>query len=322
MVAAQQQHVAVISGPVSEEDALYAREGAAHQSSLTALLAALARLGVRAEHVDPTSRAFRSTIEKFDVAFLNVHGPYGEDGRIQGFLDYLGIPYVNSGVMASAVGMDKLVTKAAFEYLRIPTPDCRLDEGAPATSLDSLPFMLKAADGGSSVGIELINDWSTVSEASERMRSRGFRRIFAEAFAPGRSVTVGVLERDGLPALLPPLEIVTERPFYDEASKLRGADGGAWYREPIGVGAEALARAGTYSERIYRFLECRGAVRVDFVISDVDEVLALEINTAPGLQVHSNLATAAAMAGIAYDDLILILLQSACQRANHLPWGR
>lgn len=321
-VDARSQNVAVVSGPVSEEDALYIREGDREQSSLSALLESLAGSRVAAEHVDPTGPTFVSEIARFDVAFLNVHGPYGEDGRIQGLLDYLAIPYVNSGVVPSAVGMDKLITKAVFEYLDIPTPATSLIDGSPSVVLNSVPFMLKAADGGSSVGIELVTDWSSASTACDRIRARGFERIFAESYIPGHSVTVGVIEQDGKPQVLPALETVSDRPFYDEQAKLAGGDcGGTWYRQPLDIDPSVIALMRAYSERVYTFLECRGAVRVDFMATEAGDVFALEINTAPGLQPHSNLPTAALLAGITYDQLVLSLLQSACTRGNHLPWS-
>lgn len=313
------QRVAVVSGPVSEEDALYLREADPQSSSLAALLESLRRSEVHAEHLDPTSSTFVRDVEAFDAVFLNVHGPYGEDGRIQGLLDYLAIPYVNSGVAASAIGMDKLVTKAVFAYLGISTPATPVTDGTPGVVLDEVPFMLKAAGGGSSVGIELVTRLQDAADAHDRIRSRGFERIFAEAFVPGRSITVGVLEHGGRPTVLPALETVHDRPFYDEQAKLRGDDVGTWYREPYDLDPRLVEEMNVASERIYTFLGCRGAVRVDFMVTD-GAVLALEINTAPGLQPHSNLPAAAQLAGIDYDTLVLSLLESACRRGNPLPW--
>jgi D-alanine-D-alanine ligase len=318
--------VAVVSGPVSEEDALYLREGDASSSSLTAILASLGRSGVRSAHVDPTRLDFVESVREVDVAFLNVHGPYGEDGRIQGLLDYLSIPYVNSGVCASAVGMDKLVTKAIFDHLDIPTPHATpmVDRCGTETLADviEVPCMLKAATGGSSIGIELIEEPAALRAAEERIRSRGFGRLFVEDYVRGRPLTVGVVEWQGTTLALPALETVTDRPFYDELAKLNGGDESqTWYRRPVNVSEAAVKAMHVHSERIYDFLECLGAVRVDFMVDHDDRVFALEINTAPGLQPHSNLPMAAALHGIGYDELILALLDQALRRGNRVPWA-
>ncbi|MFZ5870318.1 MAG: D-alanine--D-alanine ligase family protein [Actinomycetota bacterium] len=320
------RRIAVVSGFVSEEDALYLREGDASSSSLSAILASLARSGLRAAHLDPTRGDFVAAVRDVDVVFLNVHGPYGEDSRIQGLLDYLSIPYVNSGVCASAVGMDKLVTKAVFNYLDIPTPQATpvIDRSRIEALADTIevPCMLKATKGGSSVGIELIEEREALGAAEERIRERGFERLFVEDFIDCRSLTVGVLEWQGAPLALPALETVTERPFYDELAKLNGGDESqTWYREPVDVSEAAMKAMRVHSERIYEFLACRGAVRVDFMVDADNRVFALEINTAPGLQPHSNLPMAAALRGIGYDDLILALLDQAFYRGNRVPWA-
>lgn len=318
------KRVAVVAGPVSQEDALYLRTVPRAQWSLTALLEALTDSGVHCEHLDPTAPDFVTRITGFDAAFLNVHGPYGEDGRIQGLLDFLSVPYTSSGVLASSVGMDKLVSKAVFAHLGIATPRSSqlLSPRTAVVAADfPLPAMLKAVDGGSSVGLRLIERSDELAPALADMTERGFTRCFLEEFITGRAMTISVIPTgDGL-LCMPPLEFVTSAAYYDESTKLGGAGAPEIeYRVPDDLPAHTVKEMARGAEALHAFLDCRGAIRVDYMVDENDVPYALETNTIPGLQRHSNLPVSCAEAGISYDELVIGLLAEAVKRATPAPW--
>jgi len=319
--------IGVVYGPVSEEDALYIREVPRDQWSLTSLMETLNRLDIHAEHLDPTDPNFPVRAREFNLLLVNVHGPFGEDGRLQGLLDYLGVPYTSSGVLASSVGMDKAVTKALFSALEIPTPrswpvpatgGVQLPDGA------ELPCMLKAVDGGSSVGLELVTDSDHFPAAVSRLHDRGFAELFLERFVSGRSVTVSVIRLFENRRALPPLECIIDGQqgpvYYDEAAKLGGRAAPRMdYRVPQDMPVASVKAMVESTERVYDFLHCTGAMRMDFVV-DGEQPYALEINTCPGMQASSNLPVAAASAGLSYDDLVIALLADAASRHDGRLW--
>lgn len=314
--------IAVVYGPNSAEDALYMEQCPHEDWSLTFILETLWNNGLTAEHVDPTAANFVDRIRTFDVAFLNAHGPFGEDGRLQGLLDYLGIPYTCSGVLAGSVGMDKLVAKAVFRSLGVPVlPDSGLIEPEPSTTFP-LPAMVKAVDGGSSVGVRLVGTEGELQSALAEFAAHGYRRCFLEKFLDGRLVTVSVVSSDRGVMALEPLEIVTESAFYDEDAKLGGSGAPAVdYSYPDGLSSTTVRDMMSWSEAVYHFLDCRGAVRMDFLVSAAEEAYALEINTIPGLQRNSNLPVACSRQGISFDALILHLLAEAVHSYRPVPWA-
>ncbi len=317
------KRIAVVYGPVSEEDSLYIRSVPREKWSLAGILGALEGLGLHAEHVDPTDTDFIERIRLFDVAFLNVHGPYGEDGRLQGLLDYLSIPYTSSGVLAGSIGMDKLASKAVFSYLGIPVPRAvpvPRSRAAEVPSDFSFPAMLKAVDGGSSVGMALVGAAADLPHEAEVLNSRGFNRLFLEEYIHGRAVTVSVMATESGPTALPPLEFVTESEYYDESTKLGGSGAPhVEYRVPD-LPPHELKDLTEKSKAVYEFLACRGAVRIDYMIDNQGVAYALEVNTIPGLQDQSNLPVSCRLEGITYPELITSLLVNAVENAAPAPW--
>ncbi|MFE7271132.1 hypothetical protein [Streptomyces sp. NPDC057623] len=317
--------IAVVYGAVSEEDGLYICNVPREKWSLVAILDALAGLGLHAEHVDPTQDDFIERIRQFDVAFLNVHGPYGEDGRIQGLLDYLSIPYTSSGVLASSIGMDKIASKAIFSYLGLSVP-----RGIPLLRSRSVeipasfpfPAMLKAVDGGSSVGMALISDPADLTREIDVLHRRGFKRLFLEEYIQGRAVTVSVTESAEGPVVFAPLEFITESEYYDESTKLGGPGApSAEYVVPDDLAPHVFKDLSESTSAIYEFLACRGAIRVDYMIDESGTIYPLEINTIPGLQQQSNLPVSCGLEGIAYPHLIESLLVSAVESFEPAPWA-
>jgi len=306
--------VGVVYGPTSVEDRTYSealprKDWSAHQ-----IVAALQSVGITARVVDPTSATFLGELRSCDVVFVNSHGRFGEDGRLQGLLEYLRLPYSFSGVLTQAVGLDKLVTKAVFEHLQIPTPrstGARSILNGVADSPFGYPVMMKAPDGGSSLGLELVHDRAQLGAAQAAIASQGYETVFLEEYVPGRSVTVSVLEAEGSLQPLPPIEVETSASYYDAECKL-GARGGASSSVPD-LAEAVVARLRSDALRMGEFLHARGALRVDFVVTPSGDSFALEINTVPGMQHSSNLPQAARHAGLDYVDLILMLLCAALE---------
>ncbi|MFC9227472.1 hypothetical protein ACFTZI_00485 [Streptomyces decoyicus] len=319
------KRIAVVYGAVSEEDALYIRNVPRADWSLSAILEALTGLGLEAEHLDPTHNDFIERIQLFDVAFLNVHGPYGEDGRIQGLLDYLSIPYTTSGVLASSIGMDKLASKAIFTYLGIPVPRglplLRPETAEEVSAGFAFPAMLKAVDGGSSVGMAMINEPGELAREAETLKRRGFKRLFLEEFIHGRAVTVSAVESAEGSIVLPPLEFITESSYYDESTKLGGSQAPkVEYVVPDDLPPHVVKGLTEQTRCVYDFLACRGAIRVDYMIDELGTTYALEVNTNPGLQQHSNLPVSCALEGMAYPELIERLVLHALKSFEPAPW--
>lgn len=315
--ALRRLRIAVIYGAVSEEDGLYIRSLPREEWSLTAIMSTLADCGLRAEHVDPTAANFPEKIRTYDVAYVNVHGPHGEDGRLQGLLDYLRVPYTSSGVLAGSVGMDKLVCKAVFQSLDIRTPwDAGLITAQTITRF-VLPAMLKASDGGSSVGIRMVETPEEIAEAIAEFEQRGLRRFFLEEFIHGRTITVSVIASPEGPVVLPPLETVTDTAYYDETAKLSGHhNASVSFQVPDDLKPDTVDAMATAAETVYTFLDCRGAIRVDFIVNDDGIPFALEINTIPGVQRHGNLPVVCEHVGISYQELIVGLLVEALATAS------
>jgi len=313
--------IAVLYGAVSPEDRLYSDECPREEWSVTLILEAMRHLGLTAEHLDPTSDGFIDEVRDYDLVFINLHGEYGEDGRIQGLLDYLELPYTGPGVLASSVGCDKPLTKSAFQLLGIPTPAFALleaDGEDPSGGLD-FPLMLKAANGGSSVATLLVRDRDELATDAAELRADGWERLLVEEFIDGESVTVGLLDLPTGTALLPPLLCQTDAGFYDRDAKLRGS--GTTYSVASDLPEQLCRDLGEAALATYRFLACRGFARVDFIVrSDPPGLWALEVNTIPGLQRMSNFVVAAQAIGLDYEEIILALLHDALQSERALPW--
>jgi D-alanine-D-alanine ligase len=254
---------------------------------------------------------------RIDVAFLALHGPYGEDGTLQGMLEILGIPYVGSGVLASALAMDKAMAKKVFAAENVPTPRgvvvTRADfvndpEGAcrPAASL--VPAVVKPSRQGSSIGMSLVAEAAGMREAlAEALRYDSVALV--EERIRGTELTVGVVGNRQLTAL-PVVEIVPKREFFDYQAKYDPSlsEEICPARIPEALAAEARELA----LRAHRALGCRGLSRVDIMHGEAGLVV-LEVNTMPGMTVNSLLPKAARAAGIAFGDLLDRLIQLALE---------
>ena len=240
-----------------------------------------------------------------DVAFIALHGPWGEDGKIQGVLETLGIPYTGSGVLASALAMDKVMAKTVLAAAGIDVPWGVVVTAATDRPAIRPPSVVKPVENGSSVGTSLVDDAADYPKAiAEALRYD--RRALVEERISGIELTVGVLGLEDLEAL-PVIEIVPKRTFFDYRAKY---DSGASEEIcPARIPAEVAARAQDIALRAHRALGCRALSRTDLIWSpagpgQAERIVALEVNTMPGMTENSLVPKAARVAGIAFPELV------------------
>ncbi len=244
-----------------------------------------------------------SQAKDFDVAFLVLHGPGGEDGRIQGFLDALGLPYQGSGVLGSALAMDKSLSKLLYQNSALPVPrSIEWRKGEPVPQLEFFPVVVKPVSQGSSVGMSLVSDQEALEEALF-LAGRYEERVLIEEYLEGRELTVGVLDEEALPVV----EIIPGEGhrFFDYEAKY--TPGATEEICPARVPKEIFAKAQEYALRAHRALRLRHYSRTDFIWAG-EEVYVLETNTIPGMTETSLLPLAAKVAGYSFEDLVEKLL--------------
>ena len=243
--------------------------------------------------------------ERIEVAFIALHGLWGEDGTIQGLLEVMGIPYTGSGVLASALAMNKSMAKKIFLYHRLPTPEFQVVvTGTHAAVSMAPPLVIKPVCGGSTIGTSIVMCEKDIDEALQRAAYYG-EEILVEQYVEGVDITVGVLNGDPLPVI----QIVPKSGFYDYASKY--TPGKTEYLVPAPIPETITKKAQELGVAAYRALECTGAARVDFRLSDQGELTILEVNTIPGFTETSLLPMAAAQVGIDFPSLAEQILLSA-----------
>jgi D-alanine-D-alanine ligase len=277
-----------------------------------AVLAALQRRGVDAHAFDPNDRPLADLIgERFDRVWIALHGPGGEDGTLQGALEYLGVPYTGSGVLGSAIAMDKLRTKRLAQSIGIATAEYMVLTGAHdfdyAVERLGLPMIVKPATQGSSVGmtkVERAADLPAAYAAAAQLEAS----VFAESWITGGEYTVAILQ--GRP--LPSIRIETPKTFYDYEAKYFRDD--TQYFCPSGLSAPAEAHLGNLAVAAYEATGAEGWGRVDFMMDRTGRPLLLELNTIPGMTDHSLVPMAARAAGIDFAELVWRVLETSFVR--------
>jgi D-alanine-D-alanine ligase len=294
--------VAVLMGGRSAERAVSLNSG-------KRVLAALKSKGVDAHAFDPKERGIAALVEqRFDRAFVILHGRYGEDGTLQGALELFGIPYTGSGVLASALAMDKWHAKLVWQACGIPTPRSELlahgsDMQAVATRL-GLPLMVKPANEGSSIGMTKVKNARELPEAYA-LAANYDRVVVAEAFVEGVELTAGILGDKPLPLI----KLETPREFYDYEAKYQAND--TRYLIPCGLPPDAERIVQDEALFAFNALGCSGWGRVDLILDRSGKPFFLEVNTSPGMTDHSLVPMAARHAGLSFEDLCLRILESA-----------
>jgi D-alanine-D-alanine ligase len=309
--------VALVYGGVSAEDQLYISKSPPGQLSVTALSDTLTGLGVRYEVLDPCRPSFIRDLARFDVALPNLHGPFGEDGRLQGLLDYLRVPYCGSGVAASAVAADKIVCKRMMEALAVPTPAWFTWSG-PAAAWPGHPVMVKPRMGGSSVGMSLVRREDDLAAAITAAEAGDPPGVLIEDHLPGLPVTVGVLELPGGIVIFPPLATqVDGGDFYDADAKLDAAGEGTVTCTQAALPAPVTSALDSHVRTLWDGLGCHGMARADFIAAEDGTVAALEVNTTPGMSYESNFITAAGLLGLGHADVVIAMLREALTRPRY-----
>jgi D-alanine-D-alanine ligase len=291
-------------GGVSSEREVSLRTGESIYQTL------LAR-GYRVEKIivdRDVDRALRET--QIDVAFLALHGTYGEDGCIQGLLELRGIPYTGSGVMASALAMDKLKSKQLFRLYNVNTPpyyavrEADLQDLATVHGSFGFPTFVKPRSQGSSVGAGRADDLSELTTRCEQaLRHDDYALV--ERFVSGREIAVALLDGKALGAI----EIVPKGGFYDYKSKYQA--GQSEYHYPARLPPARYKGALELAERAAQALEVRGAVRVDLLVTEGENEYVLEVNTLPGMTETSLLPKIAKEAGYDFGGLCEAILERA-----------
>lgn len=293
--------VALLLGGRAAEREISLRSGAA-------VLAALQRLGVDVHPIDP-DEGLLETLRAggFDRAFIILHGRGGEDGQVQGALESIGLPYTGSGVLGSAIGMDKYRTKLVWTGLGLPTAPFVLlhgeDELARAAAL-GFPLMVKPVHEGSSIGMAKVDGPEALADAW-RAAAAYDSLVLAERWLPGPEFTCAIL--DG--AALPLIRLETPRTFYDFEAKYQATTTN--YICPCGLPAADEARFQALCLRAFDAVGASGWGRVDLMLDEQGEPVLLEINTVPGMTDHSLVPMAARVAGLDFDGLVARILATS-----------
>jgi D-alanine-D-alanine ligase len=294
--------VAVLLGGTSAERPISLISG-------RAVLDALLSASVDAEAFDPAERPI-SEIRTYDRAFIVLHGRGGEDGTVQGLLEQLQVPYTGSGVLASALGMDKARTKLLWLGCGLPTPKYRrlhkgMDFAAVVTEL-GLPLMIKPSHEGSSIGMRKVEKAEELEPAYEFAATYD-SEVIAESWINGSEYTCTVLADQALPVI----RMKTDRNFYDFEAKYQRND--TQYLIPCGLGAEQEKVLQGIALQAFRAVGASGWGRVDAMVDGEGHFWLLEINTVPGMTDHSLVPMAAKAAGLDFTALVLTILRQTLE---------
>ena len=283
--------IAVFMGGISSEREVSLRSGAA-------ILESLKNQGYDAYGIDIKEDNLVSafTENEYDLAYIALHGGYGENGTFQGLLDMLGKPYTGSGALESAVTMDKAYTKALAQSAGIKTARTYND----VKEIDKFPVVVKPSRDGSSVGIYFCN---TKEEVENALKALEGRKPLIEEMIQGEELTVGVLNGKGLGVL----RIIPKNEFYDYESKY--AAGGSVHEFPAKIDKKAYDKAMENAEKIHNIVGLKGISRSDFMLKD-GEVYFLEVNTCPGMTKTSLIPDLGTLKGYTFDDLVKIMVDT------------
>jgi len=302
--------VIVICGGISTEREVSLRSG-------KAIYDALIRKGYNNTELFDLKRDNISEIlkKKPDIAFLGLHGKGGEDGCIQGFLELVGIPYTGPGVAASAVCMDKILTKRVLANAGLPTAKFEVYRKEECSDVNividnltekiGLPMVLKSPCQGSSIGVVIVKSKETMADAIAEVFKYG-DHLLAEQFVDGPELTLPIMGNDEL-NVLPVIEITSEREFYDYTAKY--TNGLCHHVIPANIDKTTEEQIIEFGKQAYKVLDCKVLSRIDFIVDKKDGPMIIEVNTLPGMTDMSLFPDAARYIGIGYDDLVEMFLE-------------
>ncbi|ADO46163.1 D-alanine/D-alanine ligase [Hydrogenobacter thermophilus TK-6] len=285
--------VVVLMGGRSEEREISLKTG-------EAVLRAIRELGHEAIPLDLEENLCQKLLEiKPDKVFIALHGTYGEDGRVQGLLDILGIPYTGSGVLGSCLAMDKDITKKILTFHRIPVPAGICVRRGETFEWHSFPAVVKPADQGSSVGLFLVKDHDELENAVREVLSIS-HKVLIEEYIIGRDITVGILKGEALP----PVEIKPKKGIYDYESKYTKGMSDYVFLED----EKLIKKLQDIALMVHKYLELKDISRVDFRLSEDGVAYVLEANTIPGMTELSLFPMMCKKKGIEFKEMIHMLL--------------
>lgn len=293
----ESKKIGVVMGGLSSEREISLSTG-------NSVMEAMTRKGLKAFPID-ADRNIATALREIDLAFIALHGTYGEDGCIQGVLEYLGIPYTGPGVAGSALAYDKLKTKEILKFHGIPTADYEVFyRNQPIERTLELPVVVKPTNQGSSFGVSIVrtkDQWEPALESAFKYSEE----IIVEKFIDGKLLAIGMNGES-------PMPIVHIRPksgFYDYEAKY--TSGKTEYLCPANLSEREIAKCNEVSKKVYKVLRGRGIPRVDIILDDGGIPYVLEMNTIPGMTPTSLLPMAAQKMGINFDDLVIEILKTA-----------
>ena len=305
------EKILVLMGGESTEREVSLRSGAAVAEALRERFANVVELDLTRETIGTISEVAP------DCAFIALHGKGGEDGTVQGLLEWMGIPYTGPGTLASALCLDKMMTKKVLslsgvptpEFLSIPTTSDPKEAVENAIRILGLPLVLKANCQGSSIGVAILREREGAAEVLARLFTYG-DHVLAERFLSGTELTVPVMGNDKL-LVLPPIEITSTGKFYDYESKY--TPGGSRHIIPARISPEVEKKVKAIAAKAYSETGCRGLARVDMMLDEKGEPAVIEINTSPGMTATSLFPDAARAAGISFPELCETLVDLAME---------
>ncbi len=294
--------VGVLMGGISREREISFRSG-------KNVAEALKTKGYQVEAIDIDSKDVKNKLTDIDIAYLALHGCFGEDGEIQKILEELRIPYTGSGPQSSANCMDKVATKNILVENNLPTPDYQVVTELAEINIP-LPLVLKATSEGSSFGVYICHTQQELFDNFAKMKATFNKDFFVEKYIKGMEITVGIFEnKDKELIVYPSLELVPEKEFYDFEAKY--TTGMTNFIIPARLSKSLLNKIEKLTIKTFQALKCAGAPRVDFIIENNKTPLITEINTIPGMTNQSDLPAVAKAAGIEFNQLVEQILLSA-----------
>lgn len=294
------QKIAVLMGGVSSEREISLKSGKAVSESL-------ARRGYNVTAID-VDRNLAAKLKRHGVtvAFIALHGRWGEDGTVQGLLEIMGIPYTGSGVLGSSLAMDKAVMKLLLQSVGIPTPVwCVVENGKNTVKLP-LPFVVKPANEGSTIGISIVREKKEIGPALALARKYD-RKVVAERYVEGDEITVAIVNGEALPVV----QVKPAKGFYDFEAKY--TKGMTEYLVPAKIAEKVAKEASDIAVKVYQVFELAGCARIDMLVEEgVPQVI--DINTSPGMTETSLVPKAWNHLGRTFDDLVEAILMEAALR--------
>ena len=295
----KRKKVAVIFGGTSAEREISILSG-------SAVLRALKNLKVNAVGIDAgPDLPLKLKSQKIDFVYNALHGPFGEDGTVQGMLELMRIPYTGCGVLASALAMDKAFSKQIFRACGISTPDWLMaSKGGPDPKIRKYPVVVKPVDQGSAIGVAIAGNKKELKQALKKAYRLGPKAII-EQYVAGTEITVGVLGKKALPAV----EIVPDNKFYDFEAKYE--KGKSKHIIPPRLPEAALKKAEAAALGAFEALGCRAVSRIDIIVDKRGKPWVLEVNTIPGMTETSLLPDEARAAGMSFGELVLEIIRQS-----------